>query len=162
VDTDPSEQILFHGHPSWLSMLGFHVKGLLAAVAAGVLAGLITSALSGSVNVLWVVVAVMAVFVLVIARGSIRRKRTTYTITSERLTIQLGLMSRELHETRLDRVQNVSSRQSVLERLLGVGTVVFDTAGGAAFDFSFHGVAHPRGIVRTVDHALRERMTSGV
>jgi uncharacterized membrane protein YdbT with pleckstrin-like domain len=162
VDTAPSEQILFHGHPSWLSMLAFHVKGLLAAVAAGVLAGLITSALSGSVNVLWVVAAVMAVFVFVIARGSVRRKRTTYTITTERLTIQLGLMSRELHETRLERVQNVSSRQSVLERLLGVGTVVFDTAGGAAFDFSFRGVANPRRIVRTVDHALREQLTSGV
>jgi uncharacterized membrane protein YdbT with pleckstrin-like domain len=155
VDTVPSEQILFHGHPSWLSMLAFHVKGVVAAIAAGVLAGLVSAAVSGTVNVLWVVLAVLAVFALVIARGIVRRKRTSYTITSERLTIQLGLMSRELHETRLDRVQNVSTRQSVLERLLGVGTVDFDTAGGAAFDFSFHGVAHPRQIVRTVDQALR-------
>ena len=136
-------------------MLAFHVKGLLAAIAAGVLAGLITSAVSASVNVFWVVVAVLAVFALVITRGAIRRTRTTYTITSQRLTIQLGLMARELHETRLDRVQNVNSRQSVLERLLGVGTVDFDTAGGASFDFSFRGVAHPHRIVRTVDQALR-------
>jgi uncharacterized membrane protein YdbT with pleckstrin-like domain len=161
VDTASSEQILFHGHPSWLSMLAFHTKGLLAAVGAGVLAGLISAAASGPVNVLWVVAAVLAVFAFVIARGTIRRKRTTYTITSERLTIRLGLMSRELHETRLERVQNVSSRQSVLERLLGVGTVDFDTAGGASFDFSFHGVVHPRRIVQMVDHALRGHMAAG-
>jgi uncharacterized membrane protein YdbT with pleckstrin-like domain len=53
-------------------------------------------------------------------------------------------------------VQNVNARQSVLERLLGVGTVDFDTAGGVGYDFTFHGVANPREIVRTVDRALRE------
>lgn len=138
-------------------MLAFHFKGLLAAVIAGVLAGLITAAASGAVSVLWVVVAVLAVFVVVIVTGLLRRRRTTYTITSERLTIQHGLMSRELHETRLDRVQNVNSRQSPVERLLRVGSVDFDTAGGASFDFRFRGVAHPHQIVRTVDQALRLR-----
>jgi uncharacterized membrane protein YdbT with pleckstrin-like domain len=138
-------------------MIGFHLKGLLAAVAAGVLAGLITAAVSGPVSVLWVVVAVLVVFVAVIVNGIIRRRRTTYTITSQRLTIQTGLASRELHETRLDRVQNVNSRQSVMQRMLRVGTVDFDTAGSASFDFSFRGVAHPDRIVRTVDRALHER-----
>jgi uncharacterized membrane protein YdbT with pleckstrin-like domain len=61
-----------------------------------------------------------------------------------------------VRQTRLDRVQNVNARQSILERLLGVGTVDFDTAGGVGYDFTFHGVANPREIVRTVDRALRE------
>jgi uncharacterized membrane protein YdbT with pleckstrin-like domain len=155
VEAAPSEQLFFHGHPSWRSMLAFHSKGLAAAVAAGVLAGLVSAAAEGSVSVSWVVLGVLAVFAAVILGGLLRRRRTTYTITSQRLTIQLGLISRELHEARLERVQNVSWRQSMLERLLGVGTVDFDTAGGAAFDFSFRGVADPHGIVRTVDQALR-------
>ena len=141
-------------------MLAFHAKGMLAAIGAGVLAGLVSAAVDGPVSVLWVVVAVLAVFAAGAAAGYVRRRRTTYTITSERLTIRLGLVARELHETRLDRVQNVSSRQSVLERVLGIGTVDFDTAGGAAFDFRFTGVADPQGIVRTVDRALRERAPS--
>ncbi len=138
-------------------MLGFHLKGLVAAIIAGVVAGLTSAAVSGPVSVPWVVVAVVVVFAAVITGGLVRRRRTTYTITDQRLTIQLGLMSRDLHETRLDRVQNVASRQSLLQRLLGVGTVYFDTAGGAAFDFSFRGVAHPHRLVRTVDQALRQR-----
>ena len=44
----------------------------------------------------------------------------------------------------------------MLERLLGIGTVDFDTAAGAAYDFSFHGVEDPRRIVRTVDAALED------
>ena len=62
----------------------------------------------------------------------------------------------ELHETRLERVQNVRTRQRMLERLLGVGTVDFDTAAGTAYDFSFRGVDDPRGIVRTVNSALED------
>ena len=141
-------------------MVAFHLKGLLAAIAAGVLAGLISAAVSGPVSVLWVVVAVLVVFAVVIVSGLIRRRRRTYTITSQRLTIQLGLMSRELHQTRLDRVQNVNSRQSVLERVLRVGTVDFDTAGSAEFDFSFRGVAHPHRLAQTANEALREHAAS--
>jgi membrane protein YdbS with pleckstrin-like domain len=154
VEAAPDEQVFFHGHPSWRSMIRFHLKGLVWAIVAGVLAGLASAAAGGAVSVTWVVVAVLAVFVAVIVTGLVRRRRITYTITSQRLTIQLGLMARELHETRLDRIQNVNSRQSMLERLLHIGTVDFDTAGGAGYEFRFDGVAHPHTIVRTVNRAL--------
>lgn len=156
MDPEPGEQVFFHGHPSWRSMLAFHLKGFVAAVIAGIIAGLVTRAAAGHVQVGWVVVAVLAVFVFVLLRGLIKRLSTTYTITNRRLTINTGLLSREMHETRLERVQNVRSRQSVLERLLRVGTVDFDTAAGAAYDFAFRGVEDPRGIVRTVDGALED------
>lgn len=137
-------------------MVAFYVRGLIVAVLAGVIAGVVTRIAGHSVDVLWVAAAVLAVFLVVLAWGLLRRLATTYTITNRRLTIHVGLLSSELHETRLERVQNVRARQRVLERLLGVGTVDFDTAAGAAYDFSFRGVAHPRAIVRTVDAALQE------
>lgn len=135
-------------------MLAFYVRGLLAAIVVGVIAGLVTRVANGSVGVVWVAVAVLVVFVVVLAWGLIRRIATTYTITNRRLTIRSGLLARELHETRLERVQNVNSRQRLLERMLGIGTVDFDTAGGAAYDFSFRGVEDPTAIVRTVNAAL--------
>ncbi len=139
-------------------MLAFHLKGLASAIVAGVIAGLVSAAVSGNVSAGWVTVAVLTVFVLVIAKGLFTRRRTTYTITSGRLTIETGLIARDVHETRLERIQNVNSRQSPLERLLGVGTVTFDTAGGGAFDFAFRGVADPRRIVQTVNLALKDRV----
>ncbi len=153
----PGETVFFHGHPSWRSMVAFHAKGMVWTVAAGVLAGLAGAALEGSVQVPWVVAAVLGAFLLMLARGAVRRRRRTYTITSERLTIRTGLLSRELHECRLDRVQNVSFRQSVLERVLRVGTVDFDTAGTDDAAFAFVGISDPEAVVRTVDRALRER-----
>ena len=137
-------------------MLDLHLKGLLAAVAAGAIVGLISAAIKSGVQVAWVVAAVLVVLAITALLAFIRRMATTYTITSHRLTIRLGILSRQLHETRLDRVQNVGTNQSLLDRMLGIGTVDFDTAGGAGFDFAFHGIASPEHIVHTVNQALHQ------
>ncbi len=137
-------------------MLDFYLKGLVVAVIAGAIAGVATRIGSDKVNVTLVIVAVLVVFVLVLIVGFISRLRTTYTISNQRLTIDCGLLSRNLLEARLERVQNVNYTQSMLERLLRIGTVDFDTAAGSDYDFKFSGVANPHGIVRTVDRAQRE------
>jgi uncharacterized membrane protein YdbT with pleckstrin-like domain len=156
VDERAGETVFFHGHPSWRAILDFYAKGVLLAAGAGAIAGVVTAIAAGHVEVGWIIAVVLAGFVLVLLAGLVRRLRTTYTITSQRLTIHSGLLARDMHETRLERVQNVNCSQSVFERALQVGTVDFDTAGGAEFNFAFRGVANPQEIVRTVDRALRE------
>jgi uncharacterized membrane protein YdbT with pleckstrin-like domain len=156
VDPEPGEQVFFHGHPSWRSMLDFYLKGTVVAVIAGAIVGVVSRIGSHKVNVGLVIVAVLVIYVLVLVIGLVRRLRTTYTISSQRLTIACGLLSRDLQETRLARVQNVNYTQSMLERILRIGTVDFDTAAGAEYDFKFRGVANPHAIVRTVDRALHQ------
>jgi uncharacterized membrane protein YdbT with pleckstrin-like domain len=156
VDPEPGEQVFFHGHPSWRAMLAFYIKGLMLTVLGGVIAGVVTTTVKGSVNVPTVAAVVVVVFAALLIIGVVRRITTTYTITNRRLTIESGLLSRDLHQTRLERVQNVNLRQSMLERILSVGDVDFDTAASAEYDFEFRGVGSPRQIVRTVDRALHE------
>ncbi len=142
-------------------MLAFHSKGLLGAVLAGALAGIVTAILTGHVEIGWVIVVVVTWFSVVLLTGAVRLLGTTYTVTDQRLTIQTGLLAREVHHTRLQRVQNVSSRQSLRQRMMSIGDVVFDTAGEQGFNFSFQGVADPQAIVRTVDRAMREKQAAG-
>ena len=137
-------------------MLALYGKGFALAVVIGALAGVVSDIADNSVKVVWVVIAVAVVLALVGLVGFIRRIQTTYTITDKRLTIVSGLLSRDQHETRLERVQNVNSSQSVLERILRIGTVDFDTAASAEYDFAFRGVANPKAIVVTVDRAIQE------
>ena len=162
MNPEPGEQVFFHGHPSWRSILSFYVRGFLIAILVGVIVGLITRLTGKSVNVALVAVAVVVGLVIMILVGLFKRIATTYTITNQRLTIRTGILSRELHETRLERVQNVNYQQSVLERILRVGDVTFDTAGEAGFNFGFRGVAEPHTIVRTVDRAIREFQQRGI
>jgi uncharacterized membrane protein YdbT with pleckstrin-like domain len=156
VDPERDEQIFFHGHPSWRSILDFYLKGVLLSVLLGAIAGAASRVSSRQVDVGWVILGVLAVFVPMLTIGLVRLVQTTYTVTDRRLTIDTGILSRELHETRLERVQNVNVRQSLLERLLRVGTVDFDTAASADYDFEFRGVADPHRIMRAVDRALQE------
>jgi uncharacterized membrane protein YdbT with pleckstrin-like domain len=154
VEPEPGEEIFFHGHPSWLSMIGLYVRGLLLSLVVGVAGGIASAIADGSVQAVWVVVAVVGAFLVLFGLAQLRRLQTTYSITNQRLTIETGLLAKDLHQTRLERIQNVNARQSLAERALGIGTVDFDTAGETQFDFSFRGVSDPRRIVRTVDRAL--------
>ena len=108
-DPEPDEVIFFHGHPSWLSLAALLIKGLLLCVAAGVVAGIVSAITDGNVQIAWVIVVVVVVFIVLIAVAWVRRIQTTYSITSRRLTIETGILSRELHQTRLERVQNVNA-----------------------------------------------------
>ena len=54
-----------------------------------------------------------------------------------------------MQETRLDRVQNVNYNQGVLDRMFGVGTVDFDTAGTDDSEFRFEWINNPETVVRS-------------
>ena len=151
MDLHPGERILFEGHPSWRSVLGFYLVGFVAAVAVGVVAALVLSTAVG-------VGAFLAAFAVLLVVGLLKRIDTRYTITSQRLHIRRGILSRSVQQTRLERVQNVNTDQSVLQRLLQIGTVDFDTAGTDDSDFVFAGVADPEAVVRAVDRAQREAL----
>ena len=95
------------------------------------------------------------VLALVLLVGFLKRIATRYVITTERLHIRRGILSKATQETRIQRVQNVNTDQSFFERLMQVGTVDFDTAGSDDSEFRFVGVADPRDVVRAVDRAQR-------
>jgi uncharacterized membrane protein YdbT with pleckstrin-like domain len=152
----PGEQVMFQGHPSWRSIIGFYVKGLLAVAAICVVVRLVEGD-AGLVTL----VAVVGVAAVVLA-GLIKRITVHYTITTRRLHIKRGIVSREIQETRLERVQNVNYEQSVLQRMLQVGDVDFDTAAGDDFNFVFAGVANPDEVVERVDRATHATAPTGL
>ena len=137
MDLHSGERVIYQGHPSWRAILGFYFKGFLVGAAAGVLAALI----DGSAGLGILTFAIVAA--ITILAGFIRRVATVYTITDRRLNIKRGIIARKVQETRLQRVQNVNYTQGVVERVLQVGNVDFDTAGTDDSDFTFYGVAQP-------------------
>jgi uncharacterized membrane protein YdbT with pleckstrin-like domain len=150
---DAGERVIFEGHPSWRAILAFYLKGLVVAVAAGLVVALATRIFDDDVNKGLVFLVVLVVLGLTVLIGFIKRVTTTYAITDRRLHIKRGIISREIQQTRLERVQNVNFNQTFFQRLLQVGDVDFDTAGSGDYDFSFDGVANPEEVVQKVDEA---------
>jgi len=85
-----------------------------------------------------------------------RRMATQYIVTSQRLSIRRGVFSKRVQQTRIDRVQNVNTEQSLVDRVLRVGTIDFDTAGTDDSEFRFVGIAAPDDVVAAVDLAQRQ------
>jgi uncharacterized membrane protein YdbT with pleckstrin-like domain len=149
LDLHPGESIIYEGHPSWRSILGYYIRGFLIALVIGA----IGYALDGTGLGLgfW-----LLVFAIVLVAGFIRRFATVYTITSQRLRIKQGIIARHVQQTDIERVQNVNTNQSVIDRMLQVGTVDFDTAGTGDSDFKFAGVEDPQEVVAAVDRAQKK------
>jgi uncharacterized membrane protein YdbT with pleckstrin-like domain len=145
MDLHQDERIIFEGHPSWRATLAFYLKALLIAAAVVVVLGLVTDISF----VLWA----LAGLALVVFVGFVKRMTTVYTITNQRLRIKRGFIARNVQQTRIDRVQNVNTDQSVIERILQVGTVDFDTAGTDDSEFKFAGVSQPEQVVEAVERA---------
>jgi uncharacterized membrane protein YdbT with pleckstrin-like domain len=148
MDLHPGEEMVFEGHPSWRAVLTFYVAGIAIVAVAAAIGALVSGA--GLAILLGAVV-----FALVIVVGLVKRQATRYVITSERLNIRHGILSKRTQETRIQRVQNVNTEQSFFERIMQVGTVDFDTAGTDDSEFKFVGVANPEEVVRAVDKAQR-------
>lgn len=148
MELHPGETIIYEGHPSWRSILDFYLKGLVVAVVLGGIALAVVDTLTG-------VLVFLVIESLAVAIGLLKRIGTEFIITSERLHIRRGLLAKRVQQTQLQRVQNVNTNQSFLERVLRVGTVDFDTAGTDDSDFVFDGVASPEEVVAAVDRAQR-------
>jgi uncharacterized membrane protein YdbT with pleckstrin-like domain len=146
VDLQSGESVIYQGHPSWRAIVGFYLKGILAAAVIAVIVALVDS--TGLATV--VGAAIVAVTILA---GFVKRVATVYTITDRRLNIKRGIVARRVQETRLQRVQNVNFNQGVYERIMQIGDVDFDTAGTDDSNFVFAGVAQPEQVVEQVDRA---------
>jgi len=155
LNLSAGEQVIFEGHPSWRAILGFYLKGIAIAAIVGVIAKLVGAS---SATVFLIVLVIVALTVLV---GFVKRVATTYTITDRRLNIKRGIVSREIQETRLERVQNVNYRQSVYQRMMQIGDVDFDTAATDDYNFVFAGVADPGEVVHSVDQATGDSAAGG-
>lgn len=157
LNLGPGEQVVFEGHPSWRAILGFYLKGILIV---GVLVALI--ALIAGPGTAVIVLALIAGSAIVVLVGFLRRVATVYTITTRRLHIKHGLISRDVQETKIERVQDVNYRQSLYQRLMQIGDIDFDTAATDADGFVFAGVAQPEEVVDRVHHATEGNAPSGL
>lgn len=157
LNLGPGEQVVFEGHPSWRAIIGFYIKGILLVGVIVAVIALAGEAFGDGTSTALLVLALIAGSVLVVLIGFLRRVATVYTITTRRLHIKHGIISRDVQETKIERVQDVNYSQSFYQRAMQIGDIDFDTAAQDASGFVFAGVAQPEEIVDRVHKATEPR-----
>ena len=116
------EEVVLDRHPHWTYMLG--------PVAFAVLCFAIMILFFVFASLYWWVGAI----VFVLSLGSVgvnvlRWRSINFVVTTDRIMTRVGILSKAGTEIPLDRVMNISYRQSLKERILGVGDLVIESAG---------------------------------
>ena len=131
----PGEHVVIHQHPHW--------KTLVPPVLAFVLVAGVTAALAVLVadlswaSIAWTVLAALAlVLVTWLTLAPLVRWRTThFVLTSDRVMYREGVLKRTGLDIPLYRVHGVRFEHGLLDRVLGCGTLVVQSASDEPLEF---------------------------
>jgi len=122
--TDEEQPVLLL-HPHWKTLIRPILIAVLVVavvlVAEVIPSGALTRAAIG-------VVAVLVLMVLLIV-PLLRWRTTTYELTTKRLRTRYGIVTRRGRDIPLTRINDVSFEKGLLDRLLGAGRLVVESAG---------------------------------
>lgn len=128
-DLSEGEQTVLLLHPHWKTVLGPFLFVSVVIVAAAVAQVLIPAgSLAGPARI---AVGVVALVVL-IGWGLLpllRWRTTVYQLTTRRLRLRRGILSRTGRDFPLVRISDVSFQHDLLDRLLGCGKLTVESAG---------------------------------
>jgi membrane protein YdbS with pleckstrin-like domain len=133
--SDPDEKTIWTGVPSQWSNFG-------------------TFVFAGIFWWLFFIPVLVAIYSYLITRSM------QMTITTERLRLEWGILSKNLEEIELYRVRDTSVNQSFVERILKLGTVIVHTADQTAPIVRLRAIPDPRGVremVRKYTEVMRQR-----
>ena len=140
----PGERLIWAGHSTWRATISSIAWGVLAGLGFLVLATLVDKFGAGAKWTAYGVLGFLAIAGGTVLYSWVKRQFTEYTITDKRLNVRWGILSKRETTTTLDRIQNLTITQTVVDRLLNTGTIDFDTASDASDErFRFHGVNEP-------------------
>jgi uncharacterized membrane protein YdbT with pleckstrin-like domain len=128
-DLSDGERTVLTLHPHWKTVLWPALLLAAVAVAASVAlivipAGRLATPARGAIALVAVIVALIWTLVPLL-----RWRTTTYQLTTRRLRLRYGILSRTGRDFPLLRISDVSFSHGIIDRLLGCGKLVVESAG---------------------------------
>jgi uncharacterized membrane protein YdbT with pleckstrin-like domain len=132
----PGEQIVMHKHPHW-KMLVLPVLVLLLVVGVGSFLGSLVRNQSWALWA-WIAIAVVGLVLIawLVVRPLVRWRTTHFVVTSRRVLVREGLISRHGIDIPMSRINSVQFRHTIVERLLGCGTLIIESASDEPLEFA--------------------------
>ena len=91
-----------------------------------------------------------------VAVVALKWSRTFFVVTSQRVIFRQGVLSRRGVEIPLDRVNNVNFAQSILERMLGAGDLLIESASEDGQQL-FSDIRNPEQVQNLIHEAIQSR-----
>ena len=106
--------------------------GYIASLILAVAVAIYLLAIHNQDDRMWALLVIPALLALFAATRHLKRRLVTLTIMSDRLRYEAGLFSKTTRSMELAKVQDVRVDQTLGQRLLNVGDLSLETAGGTS------------------------------
>lgn len=123
------EEVVLDLHQHWINLLLPVTAAVVILAGAAVGVSLVPSGSGGQAG--QIAIAVVALILLWFAAilPWLRWITTSYVVTTERVVIREGILARTGRDIPLQRVNDVTFHHTVMERLIGSGTLTIESAG---------------------------------
>ncbi|MEO7062072.1 MAG: PH domain-containing protein [Lapillicoccus sp.] len=149
------EKVVRSLHPHWLTVLGPSVVGVVL-IAAAVFATVVTPDDAKGNAIQWICVALAVLLAIPLVVTPYLRWRTThYVITTHRVMVRRGILSKAGKDITLSKITDVSFSQTLVDRVLKAGSLSIESAGDSA-DEDLHNIPHSDEIQQLVNHLIDE------
>jgi uncharacterized membrane protein YdbT with pleckstrin-like domain len=156
----PGENLILKDHQHWIVLVKSLVIPVILLVAAAVIDFTVKSGTGIPHFRIIVTLAAIAIAGLWLIVVWIRWRATAYTLTDQRIKIESGVFSRSSKIIPIDRIQDCTTKQTLVGRILGYGRVEVDAAGAQGAEVLNH-LPHP-GEFRDQVFMQSERRRGGV
>ena len=123
------EQLVLQLHPHWKTLIRPALVAVLVVAAALVVEAVIPSGSAAPAERLVVAAVAILALMLWLMVPVLRWRTTTYELTTRRLKVRDGIVTRRGRDIPLARINDVSFSKGLLDRLLGSGRLVVESAG---------------------------------
>lgn len=103
---------------------------------------------------LWAYLVLAGIVILLVVGGIVTWANTLHVITNERLIYRTGFIAKRGTEIPLEVIQNVAFGQTLLERILGTGNLMIESAGTHG-QTRYRDIPNPEGI-QSLIYKVRE------
>ncbi|HSU73887.1 MAG TPA: PH domain-containing protein [Terrabacter sp.] len=142
-------------HPHWLTVVVPTILGLLLAAACVGIAVVTPDDQTGN-RIQWIAVAVLVVIAVPAVVVPYLRWRTThYVVTSHRVMVRRGILTKTGKDITLSKITDVSFEQTVLDRLIGSGSLHLESAGDSP-DEDLSNIPHSNDVQQLVNRLIDE------
>ncbi|MEW6731399.1 MAG: PH domain-containing protein [Acidobacteriota bacterium] len=151
--TKDEERVIFEIRPTMIFIIVRYIIAILVMLVLVVVA----TTLGSNFEYASIIALVLSLLILLNPiYHHILRQREIYTLTNHKIEFTYGLLGRTTRNIPLAKIQDVTATATPLERLLGIGDIVIDSAAEMG-KIPLRKVSNPKALTDIILREMRER-----
>jgi uncharacterized membrane protein YdbT with pleckstrin-like domain len=148
---DKREYALMRVHPAWWHFIGAVLTSCML-IAGGLALQVSRSSAAG------LGLPLLALGAAELLATALRRHFTAWSLTSERVIENTGVLARHRREMELADVRSVDVEARFMQRAMGLGNIIIASAASADYAIRLYDVPDPEGVAETLRRARLKRL----